>query len=757
MSLAAGIRLGPYEILSPLGAGGMGEVYRARDPRLGRDVAIKVLPEHLSQDPQALARFEREAKAVAALSHPNILAIFDVGTEQGVSYAVTELLEGETLRARLTRGAIGWRKAVETGATLTEGLAAAHSKGITHRDLKPENIFLTLDGRVKILDFGLARIRPVESPGAETVTRADTQMGTVMGTVAYMSPEQVRGGVAEAPSDIFSLGCVLYEMVSGEKAFSRQSVADTMAAIVSHDPPEPSKSGKEVPPEFEQVIRRCLEKNPWERFESARDLAFRLREILSGSGTVRMPAPSGHPKAFDSLAVLPFANAGGDPDAEYLSDGITETIINNLSQLGKLRVAARTTVFRYKGRDADLETVGRELNVRAVLTGKVVQRGDNLRIQAELVDTADGSQLWGQRYNRKTADIFAIEEEIAREISETLRLRLTGEEQKRLGKRHTEDNEAYQLYLRGRYHWNRRGVDGLQRAVTCFERALEKDPAYALAWAGMADCYAMHDPYEVCSGKEAGPRAKEAAVKALDIDDSLAEPHACLGLIKTYCDWDWTGAEREFLRAIELNPNSATAHYWFNIPLVATRRAEEAVAHARRALEIEPLSLIVHTNLAGTLTAAGRHEEAIEANRKAIELDPGFPLAHWALALSYEGKGMYVEAIPELQEAVRLSRGGPMFLGSLGRVYGISGQTEEAQKALRELEQQSRRRYVAPFDLALVYLGLGETEQAFEWLEKAREDRSFWLVYFVRFAMLFEGFRSDPRYQNLLRRMRLEQ
>jgi len=745
MSLASGARLGPYEILSPLGAGGMGEVYRARDARLGRDVAIKVLPEQMAQDPQALARFEREARAVAALSHPNILAIFDVGTEQGLSYVVTELLEGETLRARLLGGgAMAWRKAAETGAALAEGLAAAHSKGITHRDLKPENIFLTTDGRVKILDFGLARFRPAAAPGDDTVTRADTQVGTILGTVGYMSPEQVRGGAAEAPSDLFSLGCVLYEMVSGQRAFSRPSPADTLAAILGQDPPELGTSGKEVPPALEAVVRRCLEKNPGERFQSARDLAFRFREMLSG--------PASPDKAVHSLAVLPFVNAGGDPDAEYFSDGITETIINNLSQLGKLRVAARTTVFRYKGRDADPQGIGRELNVQAVLTGKVVQRGDNLRIQAELVDTSDGSQLWGQRYNRKAADIFAIEEEIAREISETLRVRLTGEEQKRLGKRHTENNEAYQLYLKGRYHWNRRA---LQRAVACFEQALEIDPTYALAWAGMADCYALYSAYEVLSAKEAVPRAKEAALKALEIDDSLAEPHACLGLVKSYYDWDWAGVDREFQRAIELNPNSATGHYWFGVPLVAMKRADDAVAHVRRALEIEPLSPAIHANLGGALVAAGRYDEAIEAHRRGIELDPSFPLAHWALAMAYEQKEMYVEALAELQEGLRLSGGTPQILGWLGRAYGISGQREEAQKALRELEQQSKQRYVDPFGLALVSLGLGETEQAFEWLEKAREDRSFWLIYFIRVATVMEGIRSDPRFAELLRRMNL--
>ena len=547
MSLLAGARLGPYEIVAPVGAGGMGDVYRARDSRLGRDVAIKVLPQHLSHDPQALIRFEREARAIAALSHPNILAVFDIGTEQGVSYVVTELLEGETLGRRLASGAMPWRDVARVGAALGEGLAAAHAKGIIHRDLKPENVFLTLDGLVKILDFGVARFRPSDSHDLDAVTQAGTQAGTVLGTVGYMSPEQVRGEVAAAPCDLFSLGCVLYEMVAGRKAFSGQSIADTLAAIVSRDPSPLSQS--DVPAEFDLVIRRCLEKSPSERFQSARDLAFRLREMLIGTGSGRSTGVSAPDTRLDSLAVLPFANASGDPDAEYLSDGITESIINTLSQLGRLRVAARSTVFRYKGQDLDLLKVGRDLNVRVVLTGRVVQRGDNLRIQAELVNAADGTQLWGQRYHRKAADIFSIEEEIAKEISEALRLRLTRDEQRQLEKRYTENDDAYQLYLKGRFHWNR-SKETLERAVACFAHAVEKDPNYALAWSGMANCFTVYGTYYALSPKLALPKARTLALKALALDNSLEEPHACLGVIKAHHDFDWVASDQEFRRAL---------------------------------------------------------------------------------------------------------------------------------------------------------------------------------------------------------------
>jgi TolB-like protein len=465
MPLARSTRLGPYAILSALGSGGMGEVYRARDSRLDRDVAIKILPEPLAHDPQALARFEREAKAVAALSHPNILAIHDFGSDAGITYAVTELLEGETLRGRLSRGALGWRKAVETGIAIADGLSAAHVKGITHRDLKPENIFLTEDGQVKILDFGLSR-----TTGTSAAERGEaptvTEEGVVLGTVGYMSPEQIRGRPADARSDVFSLGCVLYEMVAGRRAFSRATGTETMAAILEAQPTELAGTGRPVPAGVEHVIGDCLEKNPAERFYSAHDLALALRGTLGGAAAGRrvptrrwvvLAAPvaalavlaaylfAGRAKPIDSLAVMPFVNVGADPNTEYLSDGITENLINNLSLLPKLRVVPRTLVSAYKGKEMDPGKVGRDLHVRAILTGKVVQRGDSLNIQIELVDVRELSQLWGQRYDRKFSEILAVQEDIAKQVSEKLHLRPSGEEQKRLSKPYTKNTEAYQL------------------------------------------------------------------------------------------------------------------------------------------------------------------------------------------------------------------------------------------------------------------------------------------------------------------------
>jgi serine/threonine protein kinase/tetratricopeptide (TPR) repeat protein len=763
MALSPGARLGPYEIVSPLGAGGMGEVYRARDSRLARDVAIKVLPEHMAGNPTALARFEREARAVAALSHPNILAIHDFGAQEGVVYAVTELLEGETLRARLERAPLGWRKAVDIGVALADGLAAAHAKDITHRDLKPENIFLTSDGRVKILDFGLARAGPATADD-------QTDPGTVLGTVGYMSPEQVRGEPADARSDIFALGCVLYEMVAGQRAFRRPTAPETMTAILNEDPP---RVGREAPAELERVIAHCLEKSPPQRFQSAHDVAFALRAVGPGqagglSHTVWIAAALAvllvaayvywlkrPAEAIDSLAVLPFANVGGDPNKEYLSDGITENLINNLSQLPQLRVTARTLAFRYKGPQVDLQKAGRDLRVRAVLTGRVAERDGALNIQADLVNVDDGSQLWGRQYNRRFTDILTLQEEIAREVSEKLGLKRTVEQQKRLAKRSTENTEAYQAYLKGRYYWNRRTEQTLKRAAEYFQQAIEKDPGYALAYAGLADCYAVYTIFQVEPPRETGPKAHAAATKTLEIDNTLAEAHASLALTKAQYEWDWSGAEREFQRSIDLDPNYPTAHQWYGFYLGATGRAEPAIASIKRAQQLDPLSLIISTTIGFELHLARRYDEAIEQIRKALEMDPSFAVGHWYLGMSYEQKARHGEAIAELQKAFEFSGGNPTELGALGHAYALSGNRQKARQALADLQGLTKRRYVSPFDTALIYTGLGEKELAFQWLEKAFEDRS-WGMVLLKVDPRFDRLRPDPRFGGLLRRMGLE-
>ncbi len=778
MSLPNGVHLGPYEILAPIGAGGMGEVYRARDSRLDRDVAIKVLPERLSQDLQALARFEREAKAVAALSHPNVVAIHDVGEEKGVRFVVTELLEGETLRSRL-RSAIPWRKAVDMGIAVADGLAAAHAKGITHRDLKPENIFLTSDGRVKILDFGLARVQASPSAQPASTIQTETEAGMVMGTVGYMSPEQVRGEPADASSDIFSLGCVLYEMLAGRRPFARETAVQTMAAILDVQPP-PAGSGKEFPADLDRVVARCLEKNRPERFQSAHDLALALRTIPeSGSAPAVLPVrrdrtrnvalagvvvallaaaslyywinrPAG---TIDSLGVLPFVNAGGDPNMEYLSDGITENLINSFSQLPKLRVVPRSRAFRYKGRESDTEKIGKELNVRAVLTGRIVQRGDTLNIQAELVDIAADSQLWGQQYNRKLSEIIPVQEEIAKEVAVKLRLRPTDEEQKRMARRYTANPEAHQLYLKGRYFWNRRTREMLKRAADNFQQAIDKDPAYALAWAGLADVYAVY-AFDTLPPSETIPKATEAVGKALAADETLAEAHATLGFIRSQYDWDWRRAEQEFKRAIELDPSNATARQWYSNQLEAEGRSDEAIAESKRALETDPVSMAVGQSAGRTLYFARRYDQAIEQLHKTVEIDPNFPLAHWVLGMVYEQLTRYEDAVAELNKAVSLS-GGFASIGELGHAYAIWGKSDEARKVMADLKDMSNQRYVAPLYIALIYAGLGDKTQALDWLEKARDDHSLLLI-FIKLWPQLDGLRKEPRFQALVRRMGLQ-
>jgi eukaryotic-like serine/threonine-protein kinase len=735
------MRLGPYEIRAPLGVGGMGEVYRARDTRLERDVAIKVLPQATAQDPSALARFRREAQAIAALQHSNVLALYEIGVEGATTFAVMELLEGETLRARISDSPLPWRRAVAIGAEIAEGLAAAHAKGIIHRDLKPENVFLTIDGGVKILDFGLARYRPPGPQQEDTRATMATEPGTIMGTAAYMSPEQVRGEPTGAPSDIFSLGCVLHEMIAGRRAFAGGSSAETMAAILTVQPPPLTDLVGDVPPELDRSIRHCLEKNAAERFQSAWDLAFALRTLLSGAAT--------YPKAIASLAVLPFSTAGDYPDSEYLCDGITETIINSLAQLPGLRVLARSTVFRHKG-DADPIQVGRNLGVGAVLTGRLLQRGEILVIGAELVDVASGAQLWGQQYKRKLADIFEIQDEIATEICEKLRLKLTGDEQSRLTRRYTEDPAAYQLYLKGRYCWNQRTEDGMRKALDYFSQAIEKDPSYARAYTGLGDGYAMLSIYNALAPKESFPKAKVAQRRALEIADDLAEAHASLGFAALLYDWEPRNAEAALKKAIALNAGYASAHQWYGFVLGLTGRMEESIAELRHAQQLDPFSASINVTAAWPLYWMRRHAEAVVEFREAVVLHPSFWLAHYYLGLTLEHSGSLTEAIAQLEHARDLGDS-PWRLGGLGHAYARAGRRDDAYRVVEEAKSLSTRRYVSPITIATVYAGLGD-EEAFKWLETGLEDRS-WLMTWLEVDPLFDPIRTDARFRQLSRRV----
>jgi TolB-like protein/tetratricopeptide (TPR) repeat protein len=749
MTLSTGSRLGAYEIIAPLGAGGMGEVYRARDTKLDRDVALKVLPTHLARDPEALERFEREAKAVAALSHPNILSIFDFGRDGDVAFAVTELLEGETLRARLAAGPLPARKAAEYARGMAQGLAAAHEKGIVHRDLKPENVFVTRDGRVKLLDFGLARVlepSPGSGSGSVAPTLGLTEPGMVLGTVGYMSPEQVRGGRLDSRSDIFSFGTVFYEMLTGRRAFQRDSSVETMTAILRDEPPELSGGSGPLPPEMLEIVAHCLEKGPEERFQSARDLAFALRfgereERSDRSGAARLAAAA---ERGASIAVLPFRNMSAARDTEYFSDGMTEEILNALTQIPTLLVAARTSSFAYKGKDTDVRQIGRELSVRTVLEGSVRQAGQKLRVTAQLVDVATGYHLWSDRFDREMSDVFAVQDEIARAITETLKVRLLGAEDSPLVAPATKDVEAYDLYLKGRYFWGRRQT---RAAIEQFEAAVARDPEYAAAWTGIADSYAVWGFYGGIPTWEAFARARSAAEKAQELAPGTAGVHLSLGIIEHYYGWDTAREERELRLAIEQSPRSYEGYFWLSLCWSVGGRFEESLEIARRGVEVEPHSANARASVGWAYAGSRRFEEARREFSHAVSLDPeaAFPL--WSLGFAEQQTGTYDAAISTLERGVAVTAREHFFqLALLGGALAAANREREARAVLAELREKGTRVYVPPFDFAVLLASLGEQEEALAMLERAYEERNALLWYRLHLPT-FDSLRSEPRWQ----------
>jgi serine/threonine-protein kinase len=755
MTIAIGSRLGPYEVLSPLGAGGMGEVYRARDTRLLRDVAIKVLPEALKGDDEALSRFEREARAIAALSHPNILAIHDVGQEGDVAYSVTELLEGETLRTALARGPLPSRRALEIGAAVAEGLSAAHSRGIVHRDVKPDNIFLTSNGVVKILDFGLVRHSDPGWQGADSAspTVGGTTPGIVLGTLGYMSPEQARGDRADARTDIFALGCVLYEMLTGRRAFEGATAAEAFAAVLRDEPTALTGASGAISAQAAPILRHCLEKSPEQRYQTARDLAFALRELVSGPfrAASKEAAPEG---VMDSLAVLPFENAGHDADLEYLSEGIAESLTRAFSRLPGVRVISRSAVARYRGHGVDPAQAGRELSVRAVLTGRVLARGDRLSISAELVDAQDSRQIWGQGYQRALDDIFSLQEQLAAEIAEHLRPTLIAPSPKAPVAAHTPKAEAYQLYLKGRYWWNRRPEDGFLDALDYFQKAIEADPSFALSYSGLADCYITLGSWEsgILPPNEAFLKARTLARKALELDDRSAESHASLGYALFHYDWDFEQAEREIQRAIALNPGYAAAHHWYSHLLLPLGRIEKSMTESLAAVAIDPLDFIMNAHLAWHYYFAGDYDQAIAAAAKPIVSSHFW--SPFFSGLAFEQKNMLSEAIDHLEQAMARSPDSTYPVAALAHARALAGDTGRARRMLADLRDLSRRRFVPSYDLAIIHLGLGETGEALSLLELALDERSSWLIHLnvdPRLAPL----RGERRFVDLAERVGL--
>jgi serine/threonine protein kinase/tetratricopeptide (TPR) repeat protein len=755
-----GQTLSHYLILQKIGSGGMGVVYAAEDVRLGRHVALKFLPDELAREALAAERFRREARSASALNHPNICTIYDIDDWNGRPFIIMELLRGKSLR-ELLGAPLGMDKILDFSIQVAEGLAAAHAKGIIHRDIKPENLFITTEEQVKILDFGLAKcLDELHSTDAQATQEVLTSPGTAVGTVAYMSPEQVLGKHLDARTDIFSFGAVLYEMASGTRAFQGATSGAVFNAVLHENPPSLQRDRSRTGRELDRIMSKALEKD-WEvRYQSALEIGAdlkRLRRDLQSGTAVKAGSAAKRgtrKRPISSIAVLPFENAGGDASFDYLSEGLTESIIDELSQISKMSVAARSTVLRYKGREVDPKIAGSELNVGALITGRVSRRGDTLTIAVEMVDTSTGLRLWGERYSRPNSDIFAIQDDIAAQVKQQLGSTLGGKSGPSRRRQRTPKPAAYEAYLKGRLYWNKRTEAELRRGAQFFEQAIALDPTYAAAFGGLADFHIVLGWYSYVPPGDAFPRARAAANRAIELDPELAEPHTSLGFVSLLHDWNPGESESHFLQGIKLDPRYPTGHQWYADFLAANGRLQEAWKEAQLAKELDPLSVIINWNVGWILHFSRKYKEAVNQFRSTLELDPNYLVTRMFLGQTYVQLQEFDKAREELQRALDLSGEAAFTLGLLGHCMARAGEKNEALRLLERLDELSQTRYVSPDFFAWIHLGLGEVEESFRHLAAAYERRSNWLAWLGPDPR-YDSIREDVRFQELLQKVGL--
>jgi serine/threonine protein kinase/Flp pilus assembly protein TadD len=779
-----------YRILQKLGGGGMGVVFRGHDERLDRDVAIKVLPPGILTDAKARERFRTEARALAKLSHPNIAHVYDFDSQNETDVLVMEYVDGTTLANKLAKGALPEEELLALGEQIGRTLAYAHEQGIVHCDLKPSNIMVTASGQVKLLDFGLARLlRPSDTAATESVAEA---LGPA-GTLAYMAPEQLRGAEPDTRSDIYAAGAVLYEMATARRPFDEKLPTALVDDILHKPPLSPQLIKTSLSSKLEDTILKCLEKDPETRYQSAKELAIDLgRLAASGVVSSRIPTPEvrvrrqwpllislmavsvvlvllfaanlggwrerwlgrATPGHIKSLVVLPLENLSHDPNQDYFSDGMTDELISDLAQIGSLRVISRSSAMHFKGTHEPLRQIARELNVDAVVEGSVLHVGERVRITAELIDAQSDKNLWANSYERDQRDILALQRDVALAVAQQVKTSLTPQERLALTTAEPVNPKAYEAYLQGRFYLSGRTPEALTTGVEYFQQAIAEDPKYAIAYAGLADGYGLLASYGVRPAVETMPKAKAAALHALELDDNLAEAYTSLGLIRWSFEWDLGGAEKAYRRALDLAPGYATAHHWYALYLSSLGRNQEAFAEMRVAQSLDPLSPIISTNFAWCYYLAHQYGQAIEQARKTLERYPNFSPAHEVLGQAYAENSMDGQAISELQKAILTSSDEPLTQAELAYAYAISGKREEAVTILTKLERGSRRSSASPYAMAILHVGLGNQDEAFRWLDLSYQERDAHLVN-LKVHPVFDRLRSDLRFQELQRRIGL--